>query len=85
MSDYITRMENIVHPLAKTIINNLKFYKIDEYEIFATFMPPTQLNELVYEYEINYPWDFDGFIEWANKIKNYLVFKINIEPFKPDG
>jgi hypothetical protein len=83
LSSYINRLESIVHPLAKTVMNNLKFYKIDEYEVFATFMPPAELNELVYEYEINYTWDFDEFIEWANKVKKYLVFKVNIEPFKP--
>lgn len=83
MSDYISRLENIVNPLAKTMMNNLKFYRLDEFDVLATFMPTAQLNELVYEYEINYTWDFDGFVEWANKMKGYLVFKIDIVPFAP--
>jgi len=83
LSDYITRLENIVNPLAKAMMNNLKFYRIEESDVLATFMSTAQLSELVYEYEINYPWDFGGFVEWANKIKGYLVFKIDIIPFAP--
>ena len=83
LSDYITRLENIVNPLAKTMMNNMKFYRVDEFDVLATFMPVAQLSELVYEYEINYPWDFDGFEEWENKVKGYLVFKIDVIPFTP--
>ena len=88
--EYVDKLQKLTKPITRLVLDSLSFYDFEGQDnkpgscVVATHLTSAGLEQMIYEFKINFAWDPSAFLKWCEKIKGIPVYQVKVEKITGD-